>query len=222
MKKYMLKRILFSIFSLLVVVMVVMLLVYTAINRNVIFQQDDVWNKRSNNDKAMYEYAQYQKYGYLEYVDYSSFVKLKYMELYGSDYETQQDFITDRTCIQKEDYKDNPSVKEFAQKYSAQGYKIKYLAPAKFKSGKLKTGGSAYLVAVHELPVTSRLLNYIKGFFTVETTNSVKDETLTDRYIRFEKDHTPNSLRWWDRVRCISICCTLTAASPSSTRTSST
>ena len=188
MKKYMLKRILFSIFSLLVVVMVVMLLVYTAINRNVIFQQDDVWNKRNNNDKAMYEYAQYQKYGYLEYVDYSSFVKLKYMELYGSDYETQQDFITDRTCIQKEDYKDNPSVKEFAQKYSAQGYKIKYLAPAKFKSGKLKTGGSAYLVAVHELPVTSRLLNYIKGFFTVETTNSVKDETLTDRYIRFEKD----------------------------------
>ena len=34
MKKYMLKRILFSIFSLLVVIMVVMFLVYTAINRN--------------------------------------------------------------------------------------------------------------------------------------------------------------------------------------------
>ena len=42
MGKYLLKRILFSIFSLLVVVMVVMLLVYTAINRNVIFQTDEI------------------------------------------------------------------------------------------------------------------------------------------------------------------------------------
>ena len=188
MKKYMFKRILFSIFSLLVVVMVVMLLVYTAIERNVIFQQDDIWNKRSNNDKTMYEYAQYQKYGYLEYVDYSSFVKLKYIGLYGDDYENQEDFVTDRTCIQKDGYQDNPSVQEFARKYAAEGYKIRYLAPVKFKSGKIKTGGTAYLVAVHELPVMLRLVNYIKGFFTVETTNSVKDETLTDRYIRFEKD----------------------------------
>ena len=47
MKKYLFKRILFSIFSLLVVVMLVMLLVYTMIERSVIFQQDDVWNKRS-------------------------------------------------------------------------------------------------------------------------------------------------------------------------------
>ena len=56
MKKYMLKRILFSIFSLLVVVMVVMLLVYSLIERNVIFQSDDVWNKKSGNDRAIYEY----------------------------------------------------------------------------------------------------------------------------------------------------------------------
>lgn len=45
MKKYMLKRILFSIFSLLVVVMVVMFLVFTCIHRDVIFQTDDMWNK---------------------------------------------------------------------------------------------------------------------------------------------------------------------------------
>ena len=75
MRKYMLKRILFSIFSLLVVVMLVMLLVYTMIERSVIFQTDDTWNKKSNNDRIMYEYTQYQKYGYLTYVDYTSFLK---------------------------------------------------------------------------------------------------------------------------------------------------
>ena len=42
MKKYMLRRILFSIFSLLVVIVAVMLLVYKLIPRSSIFQMDDV------------------------------------------------------------------------------------------------------------------------------------------------------------------------------------
>ena len=189
MKKYLFKRILFSIFSLLVVVMVVMLLVYTAINRNVIFQQDDVWNKRSNNDQKMYEFAQYQKYGYLNYADYSAFVKQKYIDLYGDDYEKQADFTTDRKAIQNpETYRDNASVQEFIKTYEEKGWVIQYLDPVKFKSGKLKTGGSAYLVAVNELPVYTRLWNYIKDFISAETTSDVEDPTLEDRYIRFEKD----------------------------------
>ena len=188
MRKYLFKRILFSIFSLLVVVMVVMLLVYTAINRNVIFQQDDVWNKRSNNDQRMYEYAQFQKYGYLTYADYSSFVKQKYIEIYGDDYEKQKDFTNDRKAIQKADYLENATVQEFIETYKAKGWEIKYLEPVKFKSGKVKTGGNAYLVAVNELPVYNRLWNYIKSFFTVETKNQVEDPALTDRYVRFEKD----------------------------------
>ena len=61
MKKYMFKRILFSIFSLVVVIACVMLLVYTATERSVIFQMDDVWNKKSNNERTIYEYVQYQK-----------------------------------------------------------------------------------------------------------------------------------------------------------------
>ena len=85
MRKYMLKRILFSIFSLLVVVMVVMLLVYTAIDRKVIFQTDDVWNKKSNNDRIIYEYTMYGKYGYMNYIDYTTFLKNKYEPIYGEN-----------------------------------------------------------------------------------------------------------------------------------------
>ena len=189
MKKYMFKRILFSIFSLLVVVMLVMLLVYTMIERSVIFQQDDVWNKRNNNDRTMYEYAQYQKYGYLNYVDYSSFLKEKYIGLYGDAYDSQADFTADRVVIQKPDeYAQNATVQEFTKKYEAEGYKVKYLAPVKYKSGKAKPGGNAYLVAVREKNVVLRLVDYMKDFFTVETKNQVEDPNLTDRYIRFEKD----------------------------------
>ena len=189
MKKYMLKRILFSIFSLLVVVMTVMLLVYSLINRNVIFQTDDTWNKRNLNDRTIYEYTQYQKYGYLNFTDYASFLKLKYREIDGDAYTSNEDYKAAKKAItDPATFQENPDVKEFAAKYRAEGYTVKYLPPVTFKSGKTKPGGNAYLIAVHEKNVFFRLLDYMKGFFTVETKNSVKDERLTERYIRFEKD----------------------------------
>ena len=188
MRKYMLKRILFSLFSLLVVVMVVMLLVYTAIERSVIFQMDDVWNKKSKNDRVIYEYTMYSKYGYLNYVDYTSFLKNKYQEIYGAEYSTEQDFLTDKAAIQKSDWKENDSVKEFIQEYSNKGYKLKYLEPLKYKSGKTKPGGTGYLIAIEEKSVVWRLVDYLKNFITAENKNMIQDPELTERYVRFEKD----------------------------------
>lgn len=189
MNKYMFKRILFSIFSLVVVVMVVMLLVFTLIEKNVIFQMDDTWNKKSNNDRTIYEYIQYEKYGYLEYEDYTSFVKDKYTAIYGDDYYTQQDFLTDKNIVQKaNDFQANASVQEFLAKYSSQGYKLEYFPPETYKSGKVKPGGTGYLVATRNKSVFLRLADYVTHFFTIETTKDVTDEELTDRYVRIEKD----------------------------------
>ena len=189
MKKYMLKRILFSIFSLLVVVMVVMFLIYTAINRNVIFQNDDVWNKRNGNERTMYEYTQFQKYGYLDFANYTSFLANKYTALYGEAYTSNPDYIADRNALRDPaTFQSNASVMEFAKEYAAKGYKIKYLEPLTYKSGKAKPGGDPYLIAERERSVFLRLVDYLKGFFTVETVNDVQDPELTDRYIRIEKD----------------------------------
>ena len=195
MKKYLFKRILFSIFSLLVVVMVVMLLVYSLIERNVIFQSDDVWNKKSGNDRAIYEYTMYQKYGYVTYVNYSTFLVNKYSEKYGETYSKEKEYTTDLKIIQKKDkYLENDSVKEFIEEYTSKGYEIKYLEPETFKSGRVKPGGTGYLLAVHEKNPLLRLLDYGKGFFTVETKHDVDDPELTEdqRYVRFEKDPYSN------------------------------
>ena len=189
MKKYLLKRILFSIFSLLVVIICVMLLVYQLTERSVIFQMDDVWNKKSNNDRVVYEYIQYQKYGYLEYVDYTSFLKTKYQEKLGDSYSNDEDFKADKKAIQKaKTYLDNPSVQEFKELYESKGYTMVYLEPINYSSGKAKPGGTGYYVAVLEKSVFVRLWEYITHIITVETTNDVKDDSLTDRYIRVEKD----------------------------------
>ena len=189
MRKYLIKRILFSIFSLFVVVMVVMLLVYSLIERSVIFQTDDTWNKKSNNDRVMYEYTQYQKYGYLTFVDYSSFLKSKYSAIYGEGYDKEKDFKTDKKAIQKaKTYMDNESVQEFYETFQEKGYKIRYLEPMTYKNGKTKPGGSGYLIAIQEKNVVFRLIDYVKGFITAENKNMVQDPELTDRYVRFEKD----------------------------------
>ena len=195
MKKYLLKRILFSIFSLLVVVMVVMLLVYSLIERNVIFQTDDLWNKKSGNDRSIYEYTQYQKYGYLTWVNYSNFVQNKYIEIYGPDaYSKEKDYTNDTKIIQKkDDYLDNATVQEFIQTYSDKGYEIKYLAPETFKSGRVKPGGTGYLIAVHEKNPLLRLVDYVANFFTVETINDVKDEALTPEMRGIKVEHDPYS-----------------------------
>ncbi len=189
MGKYLTKRILFSIFSLLVVVMVVMLLVYNLTNRNAIFQTDDLWNKKSGNDRSYYEYMQYQKFGYLEFVSYSSFLSDKYKKQIGDNYDQSDAFLTDKNAIKHpEQYEKNDSVKEFTEKYESAGYSITYLAPETYANGRAKPGSTAYLIAVKENGPFLRLWEYLKGFISFESTNDVKDPKLTDRYVRFEHD----------------------------------
>ena len=147
-----------------------------------------MWNKKSNNDRVIYEYTMYSKYGYLNYIDYTTFLKNKYQEIYGDGYANEKDFTTDKAAIQKEGWKENESVKEFIDKYGKQGFKLRYLEPIKYKSGKTKPGGTGYLIAIEEKSVVWRLVDYIKGFITFENKNMVQDPELTERYVRFEKD----------------------------------
>lgn len=189
MKKYLTKRIAFSLFSLLVVVLTVMTLVYSLINRTVIFQTDDAWNKRSNNDRSYYEYTMYQKYGYLEFVNYKSFLAQKYEAKVGSNYTADKAYSADSAIIQNEKkYLDNDSVKEFISTYENEGYKIVYLKPILYSNGKAKPGGTGYLLATKERHMVVRLWDYIRQIIKVESKNDVQDPSITERYVRWEKD----------------------------------
>ena len=187
MKKYLLRRILFSLFSLLVVIWTVMLLVFSLTDRSVIFQNDDTWNKRSANERIVYEYSQYQRYGYLEYVNYTSYASNKLGN--GGAYTEESNLIQRQ---EGDAYLESATVQQFIEEYTAKGYKIVRLDPIKFSSGRtkgqLKPGGRGFLLAVRERPIIYRLFDYLGNLFTVETTKDVKDPSLTDRYVRFEKD----------------------------------
>ena len=120
-------------------------------HRNVIFQTDDIWDKKSLNDRTMYEYHQYQNHGYLTYVHFGSFLSAKYEAQFGPEYDKQKEYADDLASIENADtYEQNASVQEFKAKYEGLGYEIVYLGPVTYKNGRMKPGGRPYLIAVRE------------------------------------------------------------------------
>ena len=71
MLKYLLKRLLHGLISVIIVVAIVMVLIYSLLDRNLVFSSDSVYSKTQNNAKIVYKYSKWEEYGYLDYVTYS-------------------------------------------------------------------------------------------------------------------------------------------------------
>ena len=75
MTKYLLNRILRGILSVIIVVGVVMIMVYSFLDRDLIFSKDPLFSKQMHNAKEVYKYQQWERYGYLDYVPYADYLK---------------------------------------------------------------------------------------------------------------------------------------------------
>ena len=204
MKSYLLKRILFSLFSLLVVTGVVMWMTYDLLDRDLIFANDQVVTHLSQNEAAVYKHEKFVQLGYEDYVNYAEYLPKKYAEKYGADflenaeynaqYNASKDYLklaNPKDSIEENFKKieQNEDVLEFINYYKKQGYTIKFL-PKKLAFGKIVS--FPYLIAYKQYNVFRRLWGFVTGLFTIETINDVKDEELTNRYIRWEWDKRSN------------------------------
>ena len=61
MAKYLVKRIAFGLFSIVAVVAIVMVMIYSLMNRDLVFSKDSVWSHQSNNAKKIYEFQKWTK-----------------------------------------------------------------------------------------------------------------------------------------------------------------
>lgn len=184
MTKYVLKRLLFGIFSVFVVAFIVMTLVFTAIDRETIFNQDSMITKLNGNELTVYKYRKWKEYGYLDYNDYSNFVSSKFSAKYGENYTEESEYKEAVSALNNSDYYCNETVDEFITTNTNNKYNIMYL-PRINKS-------SAKLIAVKEYTPFERMGSFLSNLFKVETIWDVNDEELTDRYIRFEWDQRSN------------------------------
>ena len=114
MKGYILKRLLRSILSILVIITAVFIMVYSLVPRDNIFKNDDTFRKLSAkpDDKMDYIMRTWQNIGYLDYQNMNYYCT----SLYGE--------ATDETraCV----LADSKESKDFIDLYESKGYTISY------------------------------------------------------------------------------------------------
>ena len=184
MTKYLINRILRSLCSVVIVVGVVMVMIYSALDRNLIFAQDPQYSKMQSNAKEVYRYQQWEKYGYMDYVTYSDYMRqlLRDGEITQEEYATLVKFGNTAEA-------DSPEVAEYVQKfteeYKSQGYEVNRLdAKMKPRTKKYAVGGEPRLYAYKDIPVVQRLGKYITGLFTLDNIHYVEEE-IEDRGLTF-------------------------------------
>ena len=68
MGKYVLKRLLHVAVSAIIVVLIVMVLIYSMLDRRTIFGADPTYSKMQSNTRTAYEQSRYEAYGYVDYI----------------------------------------------------------------------------------------------------------------------------------------------------------
>ena len=169
MGKYLFKRLLHGLISVVIVVGIVMILVYTAINKDFIFRQDPLIQKKSSNEKTVYKYQCWEDYGYLDYVPYADWLK----ELTKSgeiDEATRASAVAFAQTPEEDSEIVSEYIAKFTEIYEAKGYTVVRLN-AEMQSAtstSLKKGGQQKLFAYRNVPLLLRIWNYFKKVITVD------------------------------------------------------
>lgn len=178
MTKYLLGRILRGLLSVVIVVAIVMLLIYTCLDRNLIFATDSIYQKQKSNNKEIYKMQTWEKYGYLDYVPYTDYLK----ELLAAGTIGNEDYGKLSVIGGKVDGTlDTPEaaamIAEFEKKYEELGYDVVRL-PGDYKPGTkaYKEGGQPRLYATKDIPLVNRLWDYVSGLVTVDNIHYVEEE----------------------------------------------
>ena len=171
MSKYLINRILRALLSIVIVVGLIMVMIYSFLDKESIFAEDPVFSKQRLNGRETYMMQQWELFGYLDYIPYSDYLKAELragnidLETYNAAVKLGKD--ADRDSEMTAQY-----VQKFIEKYEAEGYEITRL-DGQYKPGtkKFKDGGDPRLFAHKDIPLTTRLVKYFTELFHVDNIN---------------------------------------------------
>ena len=170
MTKYLFKRLLHGLFSVVIVVAIVMLLIYSLMNRDLIFAKDTMYTKKQANQLVTYKYEKWEVYGYLDYVTYG-----EYLAELANAGEIDEETRSAAVAIGSTESKDKDIVREyvakFKEEYESRGYTITRL------DYDTRTKQKQVLFASKDIPVYNRLINYFLNLFEVDNIHYVEDTT---------------------------------------------
>ncbi len=169
MGKYLLKRLLHGVFSVVCVVTIIMLLIYVLMDRNLIFASDEQYTKKNNNNKTLYKYQRWEDYGYLDYVNYND-----YIASLTSSGELDSETASDALKLGNTSDSDSSTVQtytaQFTEYYESMGYTVERL-DAVVVGRRVADGGSAALIAYKDIPLFTRVVTYFTSLIEVDDIN---------------------------------------------------
>ena len=160
--------------SVVIVVAVVMILIYSCLDRNQIFAADGTYSKLKSNAKETYKMQQWEKYGYLDYVPYADWLR-EQLEAGEIDQTTYNSAVKFGDKAKNDNETVAKYVAEFTEYYESQGYEVERKDAEKL-GRKYKEGGKPALYAYKDIPVLSRLWDYVTGIFDIDNINTVEED----------------------------------------------
>ena len=185
MTKYLINRILRALLSVVLVIAVIMIMVYTFLDREAIFTSDPNYPKMLNNKKEVYMMQQWERFGYVDYILFTDFLKDEVKA--GNLTQEEADAASKIAAKPEQDSAETEKwVKAFTEKYDGvDGYDVKRL-PGLIRIGSVqyKDGGQPYLYAYRDFPVLQRLLNYFTGLIKIDNIHNA-EEVIGERGLTF-------------------------------------
>ena len=171
MTKYLISRILRALISVIIVVGVIMVMVYTFLNKQSIFATDPVFTKQKLNGKETYMMQQWELFGYLDYVNYTDFLKEE-LRAGNIDQETYDAAARLGKTAEADNELTAELVQKFTEKYDEEDYEVVRLdGQTKGKTKKYKDGGDPRLFAYKDIPLAKRMLNYFTQLIRIDNIN---------------------------------------------------
>ena len=132
-----------------------MVMIYSIMDRNLIFANDGTYVKVKNNVKVAYKYQKWEEYGYLDYVTYADWLNSQVAagEMTEAEKETLSKF---GNTADKDTTKVSEAVEEFTAYYESKGYNVERLDAVMMGAKKVADGGQAQLFAYRDVPLFSR------------------------------------------------------------------
>lgn len=184
MGKYLIKRLLHGIVSIVVVVGIVMVLIFSLLDRSGVFTNDPSYSKKSGNQRIVYEYQQWEKYGYVEFDEFNDYINAMVTEgrISEEDAAAAKDGLgltpAEDTEITKE------WVANFTEYFESKGYTVERLIGRMTSAGVITAATRQNLIAYRDLNLFTRLWDFFSGIITIDSIHYVEDD-IEDRGIKF-------------------------------------
>ncbi len=175
MTKYILKRFLHGLLSVVVVVAIVMVLIYSMLDRRSALSKDPVVNRLAGNAKEAYSYSAWEDYGYLDYVTYAD-----YLTELRKNGEIDEQTAKDAAVLPRKEADQSELTakyaKQFREVYESRGYTVIRRDAQMIGGRKVANGGQQTFFAYKDIPLWQRITKYFTGIFVVDNIHNVQED----------------------------------------------